>query len=163
MFQKLDVSVLRWGGKTPTQLCPLERANLNHWTPHLRMETDPVSGTSCFLVSRILDDGKSPKNPVILTATYVLHMTAFNSWTIILILAEDKNSLLTGINVFNRQYINSHYKNKFYFLPKSFDFSLIAVTFYLFPARRDFAIHTDFSGFRVTDIEQDFLRFQTLL
>jgi hypothetical protein len=29
--------------------------------PHLRMETDPVSETSCFLVSRILDDGKSPK------------------------------------------------------------------------------------------------------
>jgi hypothetical protein len=28
---------------------------------HLRMETDPVSETSCFLVSRIPDDGKSPK------------------------------------------------------------------------------------------------------
>jgi hypothetical protein len=25
-----SVSILRWGGKTPTQLGPLERANLNH-------------------------------------------------------------------------------------------------------------------------------------
>jgi hypothetical protein len=32
-FRKLDVSVLRWGeGKSLTQLGPLERANLNHWT-----------------------------------------------------------------------------------------------------------------------------------
>jgi hypothetical protein len=29
--------------------------------PHLRKETDPVSETSCFLVPRIPDDGKSPK------------------------------------------------------------------------------------------------------
>jgi hypothetical protein len=28
---------------------------------HLRMETDPVSETLCFLVPRIPDDGKSPK------------------------------------------------------------------------------------------------------
>jgi hypothetical protein len=65
------------GGKTPTQLGPLEWANLNDWTglplskgpnwvgifpppPHLRMETDPVSETLCFLVSRIPDDGQSP-------------------------------------------------------------------------------------------------------
>jgi hypothetical protein len=27
------VSVLKRGGKTPTQLVPLEKANLNHWTP----------------------------------------------------------------------------------------------------------------------------------
>jgi hypothetical protein len=33
--------------------------------PHLRTETDPVSETSCFLVSRIPDEGQSPKNPVI--------------------------------------------------------------------------------------------------
>jgi hypothetical protein len=33
---------------------------------HLRTETDPVSETSCFLVSRIPDDGKVEKtsNPV---------------------------------------------------------------------------------------------------
>jgi hypothetical protein len=48
-------------------LGPLERANLNHWIlPHLKTETDPVSETLCFLVSRIPDDGQSPKNPVIL-------------------------------------------------------------------------------------------------
>jgi hypothetical protein len=29
--------------------------------PHLRTETDPVSETSYFLVSRIPDDGKGPK------------------------------------------------------------------------------------------------------
>jgi hypothetical protein len=29
--------------------------------PHLRTETDPVSETSCFLFSRIPDDGKSPE------------------------------------------------------------------------------------------------------
>jgi hypothetical protein len=34
-------------------------------SPHLRTETDPVSETSCFLVSRIPDNGKSPKIPVI--------------------------------------------------------------------------------------------------
>jgi hypothetical protein len=58
-----------------TQLGPLERANLDHWRwslskgsnwvgvfpRHLRTETDPVSETSPFLVSRIPDDGKSPK------------------------------------------------------------------------------------------------------
>jgi hypothetical protein len=29
--------------------------------PHLRTETDPVSETSCFLFSRIHNNGKSPK------------------------------------------------------------------------------------------------------
>jgi hypothetical protein len=55
-------------GNTPTHFRALERANLNHWTQqsrylptHLRMETDPVSETSCSLVFRIADDGKSPK------------------------------------------------------------------------------------------------------
>jgi hypothetical protein len=32
---------------------------------HLRTETDPVSKTLCLLVSRIPDDGQSPKKPVI--------------------------------------------------------------------------------------------------
>jgi hypothetical protein len=55
---------------------PLNRANLNQWSrlaiskgpnrvgvspPHLRAETDSVSETSCFPVSRISDDGQSPK------------------------------------------------------------------------------------------------------
>jgi hypothetical protein len=43
-------------GKTPTELGPLERANLNHW-----VETDPVSETLCFLVSRIPNNGQSPR------------------------------------------------------------------------------------------------------
>jgi hypothetical protein len=43
----------------PTLMGLFERANLNHWT--LRMETDPVSETLCFLISRIPDDGHSPK------------------------------------------------------------------------------------------------------
>jgi hypothetical protein len=50
------------GGKTPTQLSSLGRANFNHWTlPHLRTEIDPVFEKLCFLLSRIPDDGKSKK------------------------------------------------------------------------------------------------------
>jgi hypothetical protein len=30
------ISVFRWGVKTPTQLYPLERVNLNHWTTPVR-------------------------------------------------------------------------------------------------------------------------------
>jgi hypothetical protein len=75
-----SVSVLRGeGAETPTLLGPFERANLNHWTthvsintalskgpnrvgvglPHLRMKTDPFSETFCSLVSRIPDDAQS--------------------------------------------------------------------------------------------------------
>jgi hypothetical protein len=31
-----SVSILRWGGKARTQLGPLERAKLNHWTTPVR-------------------------------------------------------------------------------------------------------------------------------
>jgi hypothetical protein len=74
-----SISVRRWRGVTPTQLGSLERANLisleKPWqinynyliawdqAPHLRTETNPVSETLCFLVSRIPDDVKSPKKP----------------------------------------------------------------------------------------------------
>jgi hypothetical protein len=37
-------------------------------------ETDPVSETSCFLVPSIPHDGKSPKNPVILTNEFYLNI-----------------------------------------------------------------------------------------
>jgi alpha-D-ribose 1-methylphosphonate 5-triphosphate diphosphatase PhnM len=51
------------GEKTSTQLGPLERANLSHWTHlHLRTETDPVSETSCFLEYRTME--KVQKNSV---------------------------------------------------------------------------------------------------
>jgi hypothetical protein len=61
-----SVSVLKRKGvgeKTPTPLGPLERANLNQSPPpfHLRTETNPVPEKSCFLVSRIPDDGKVQK------------------------------------------------------------------------------------------------------
>jgi hypothetical protein len=56
-----SVSVLRRKGGEDTQLGPLERAPF-----HLRTETDPVSETSCFLVSRIPDNGKVQKKTVIL-------------------------------------------------------------------------------------------------
>jgi hypothetical protein len=46
-FQKLDVCPLVKGWEAPTLLGPLERANLNHWTNHLRIETGPVSGMFC--------------------------------------------------------------------------------------------------------------------
>jgi hypothetical protein len=42
---------------------PLKPANLNH-LPHQRKETDPVSETSCFLVSRIPDIGYHRQNPL---------------------------------------------------------------------------------------------------
>jgi hypothetical protein len=51
---------------TPTQLGPLERANLDHRSSpplHLRTETDPIYERSCFQFYRISDDGKSPKKP----------------------------------------------------------------------------------------------------
>jgi hypothetical protein len=52
-FQKLDVFPSSGEGcETPNLLGPLERAYLNHCpvspTPHLRMETDPVSETFVF-------------------------------------------------------------------------------------------------------------------
>jgi hypothetical protein len=72
-FRKLDLFPFsgEGGEKTPTQLGPLERANLNHWAQlsrcllphlHLRTETDPVSETSCFLENRMME--KVQKNSV---------------------------------------------------------------------------------------------------
>jgi hypothetical protein len=64
------------GQKTPTQLGPLERANLNHWwlraqmsrclLPHLhlRTDTDPVSETSCSLEYRTMEKVQKPSNSV---------------------------------------------------------------------------------------------------
>jgi hypothetical protein len=43
------------GEKTATPLVPLERVVVTE-----RTETDPVSKTLCFLLSRIPDDGQSP-------------------------------------------------------------------------------------------------------
>jgi hypothetical protein len=75
-FRKLDLFPSSGvGGKTPTQLGPLDRDSLNHWTTPviftqlIRCLPSPipedgkrsVSETSCFLVPRIPDDGKSPK------------------------------------------------------------------------------------------------------
>jgi hypothetical protein len=55
-----------------TLLGRLERINLNHWprvpkkqvilSLHLKEKTDPLSGTSCFVVLRIPDDGLSPES-----------------------------------------------------------------------------------------------------
>jgi hypothetical protein len=66
-----SVSVSGVGGKTSTQLDPLDKANLNHWTPpHLRPQTYIFPQTSFFLVPRIPDDGKKTKNPVILNVIH---------------------------------------------------------------------------------------------
>jgi hypothetical protein len=56
-------------GGEDTLLGPLERglapsmgsSRVRVFLPHLRVETDPVSETLCFIVSRIQDDGQSPK------------------------------------------------------------------------------------------------------
>jgi hypothetical protein len=92
-----SVSVLRWKGgeKTPTQLGALERAILQwlrlalskgpNWAGcflppfHLRMETDPVSEMSRFLVSRIPDDGKVQKKTVILCLYKIVYRTTLGS------------------------------------------------------------------------------------
>jgi hypothetical protein len=54
------------GEKTPTQLGPLERANLNHWTfvLHLSTETDTVSETLGTLEYQTMK--KKSQNPVIM-------------------------------------------------------------------------------------------------
>jgi hypothetical protein len=67
-----SVSILSWRGKEDTysvgSFRKWLRLGLSIWPngigvfpPHLRMETDSFSETSCFLVSRIPDDGKGPK------------------------------------------------------------------------------------------------------
>jgi hypothetical protein len=66
------------GKKTPTQLGPLERSNLNHWTSdlegaqlsrclssppfYLRTETDPVFETSCSFKHRTMDKVQKRRN-----------------------------------------------------------------------------------------------------
>jgi hypothetical protein len=68
---KPDLFLHSGEGERPTLLGPLERENLITGSfygtqqsrcllPSHLMETDPVSETLCFLVSRILDDGQSP-------------------------------------------------------------------------------------------------------
>jgi hypothetical protein len=52
--------------ETPTQLGPIESANLNHWIWFSPEDGSlPVSET-CVLVFRIPDDGKTPKTPTVL-------------------------------------------------------------------------------------------------
>jgi hypothetical protein len=59
------VSVLRWRGIGVVhwlRLALSKGPNTKYVSsPHLRTETDPLSETLCFLVSRIPDDGQSPK------------------------------------------------------------------------------------------------------
>jgi hypothetical protein len=51
--------------KIPTHLGPLERADLNHSTLHLRMEANPVSETSCFYTHEhwTMENVQNPSNP----------------------------------------------------------------------------------------------------
>jgi hypothetical protein len=63
-FRKLDLFPSS-GKKTPTQLGPLERANVNHCLLppfYLRTETDPVSETSCSFKYRTMDKVHKPRN-----------------------------------------------------------------------------------------------------
>jgi hypothetical protein len=41
----------------------------------LRTETDPVSGTLCFPVFRIQDDGRSPETQQMTTCTLLMNLT----------------------------------------------------------------------------------------
>jgi hypothetical protein len=90
-----SVSILRWG-ETPTLLGPSERVvqwlrltlskgpNRVGVSLHLRMETDPVSETSCFLSSNSLESGQWTKseNPLILYTTILscVFMTTDEVW-----------------------------------------------------------------------------------
>jgi hypothetical protein len=61
MFPKLDLYPSSGEGRqSPTLLGLLERSNLN-LSPHMKMESGPVSETPCFLVIMIPDDGQSPE------------------------------------------------------------------------------------------------------
>jgi hypothetical protein len=63
IFWKLDLLVsLGEASETHTLLGPFERANLTHLRhSHLKIETNPVSKTLCFLLFRILDHEQSPE------------------------------------------------------------------------------------------------------
>jgi hypothetical protein len=69
-----------WGGKAPTQLGPLERANLNHWTKF------PERRVFLFLEYLSLDKVQKPTNSVwnnIFHQTPCLvtkHMTILRPW-----------------------------------------------------------------------------------
>jgi hypothetical protein len=54
---------MKVGEKTPTQLGPLERANLNH----LRTDTDPVSETLCSLEYQTMEKVQKSNNSVCYT------------------------------------------------------------------------------------------------
>jgi hypothetical protein len=81
-FRKLDLfpSSGAAGENTPTPMGPLEKPNLNHWpnrvgffSPlYLRNKTDPVSETSCFIVSRIPDGAKIQKPSSSVKSVYVV-------------------------------------------------------------------------------------------
>jgi hypothetical protein len=43
VWETVYVSIFRWEGMTPTQLGPLERANLNHWTIPVRFTQHGVA------------------------------------------------------------------------------------------------------------------------
>jgi hypothetical protein len=68
MFWKLDLFPSSGeGGKTPTLLGPLERANL---IPSPEDRNRSSFRMLCFLVSRIPDDEQSPKTVILTTFTF---------------------------------------------------------------------------------------------
>jgi hypothetical protein len=53
VFWKLDLFLSSGEGRGPTEYVTLSL--------HLRIETDPVSGTQCFVLLRKLNEGQGPK------------------------------------------------------------------------------------------------------
>jgi hypothetical protein len=61
-FRKLYLFPSSGEGEDTHSVAPSKGPNWVYaFPPHLKTETDSVSETLCFLVSRILDDGRSPK------------------------------------------------------------------------------------------------------
>jgi hypothetical protein len=76
-FRKLDLfpSSGEGGQKTPTQLGPSERANLNHWVGVFSPSSPEEGNRSSFrnvVFFGILDDGKSPEKFCEFCATYTI-------------------------------------------------------------------------------------------
>jgi hypothetical protein len=81
------------GRETPTAFGPLVSEVSSFWgtqhitrlPSHFMTETDPVSGTLCFVVIRIPDDGQSPETQwsrvlnTVVSTLYILMIPSFDA------------------------------------------------------------------------------------
>jgi hypothetical protein len=75
MFPELDLSPSSDEEKaTHTLFSRLERANFNHWIPHLKSETDADSETLCFLLISNFERWAKSSYPVILSNPVLIYI-----------------------------------------------------------------------------------------